>query len=119
MNTSIKRASIPQINQNQKENNPPPQTTTPRKSTLSQKPVLVVQNVGKTKSRKRSNTSSTSRRSSRVSPSPAHQTIVIEGHPELGLNDVMWINPGPGYCSPKDLREMEDNTARVFPRWLS
>lgn len=35
------------------------------------------------------------------------------------MNDVMWINPEPGYGTPKDLRDMDDNSAKIFPRWLS
>lgn len=35
------------------------------------------------------------------------------------MNEVMWINPEPGYGTPKELRDMEDNSAKIFPRWYS
>lgn len=80
----------------------------------SQKPVVVVatKTLPSTGARKRSGSVVNSKK-------PKIQQLLIDGHPELAHENIMWINPEPGYGTPKNLTDMDDNTGKIFPRWLS
>lgn len=92
---------------------------------MAQKPILVPPPGAKSsQSKKRSNASTASRRgkasvAATAAAAAAIQAVNYIDHPEIKSNDVLWISPEPGYGTPKNLTEMEDNTGKVFVRWLS
>lgn len=72
-----------------------------------QKPIVV---QPPTSTKKRTNPST---RRARVT------NINFIGHPEIKVDDIMKIDPEPGYGTPKNLTDLEKNTGRLFVRWLS
>lgn len=89
-----------------------------RKSTNVQKPIVIGQPSVKTQVRKRT-TSTAARAKPKSNIVVAPPPVVYDRHPELKDQDVLWVNPEPGYGTPKNLSEMEDNTGKIFTRWLS
>lgn len=90
-----------------------------RKTTNVQKPIVIGQPSAKTTVRKRSPSTAARAKAKNSGVIVVPPQVAYERHPELKDQDILWINPEPGYGTPKNLSEMEDNTGKVFVRWLS